>query len=151
MPPILNDLYERYYESMETPEQTAYISFHWEKESQQLLSERGASGKIVPTSEYYWGCRWQSLIGRGFDTVHKYVHFPGLSHKARIFRLTRLAAKMCRRMALDPTHTVFRQVCIVELLERHLHRTSPGEGWRVLVIGDGSGVLSGSLKATFPT
>jgi hypothetical protein len=54
------------------------------------------------------------------------------------------------RMGLDLTVDVFRQVCSLELITRHM-----GEEWEsrmptILVIGDGYGVLSALFKAVFP-
>ena len=75
---IVGLLYERYYESDGVPEETDYLSSHWVEAGKNLLAERDASGEIVPTSIYYWACRWKSILGRGFDAAHKYVHLPAL-------------------------------------------------------------------------
>ena len=122
-------------------------------ETPKLLAGPDITGEIGPTSDFYWGCRWKSLRARCIDTAHKLVHYPGTSQKRRIFHLGRLAAKMCRRMDLDPTHTVFRQVCTAELVDRHWVRREPEpcNRMRILIIGDGAGILSGLLKEMFPS
>ena len=148
---ILEYIYQTYYETDGPIEEAAYVSSHWKEVSQHLLFQRDISGQIVPSPNYDWGCRWKSQIGRGFDTIHKFVHVPSLTHKRRIFKLSALAARLCKRMGLDPTFNVFRQVCTVELLERHVHRCTPDDRLRILVIGDGTGVLAALLKEVHPT
>jgi hypothetical protein len=53
-------------------------------------------------------------------------------------------------MGLDVTFTVFKQICNVELIERHLSHDLRSKGMRVLMIGDGIGGLSALFKAVFP-
>jgi len=151
MTSIVRSLYERYYEPGGVPEESDYLSSHWVEEGKDLLAERDDSGEIVPTSVYYWGCRWKSFLGRWFDAAHRYVHLPGISHRGRIFRISRISEKVCHRMGLDSTYNVFRQVCTAELLERHLRHVPPENKLRMLVIGDGTGVLSALLKEMFPS
>ena len=148
---ILDHLYERYYQPANQSDQAPYVSSHWNEELQGLLAERSVDGNITLASDYYWGCRWKSPLGRVFDVAHRAVHVPGLSHRLGIFKLNRAAAKLCHRMDLDPTYNVFRQVCTVELLARNLDLVAPEDHLRILVIGDGNGVLSSLLKEVFPT
>ena len=146
---ILEELYRRYYEVDNTDERNSFISSHWEQEGELLSAIRTGSGEVMPESISYWGCRWSSLRARGLDVIHRYSHFLGLTNKARVHQLTGVARKLCRRMGLDMTHTVFRQLCTVELVERHLSIAAQEERLRFLVIGDGAGVLSGLLKEVF--
>lgn len=147
---ILENLFETYYKSEKSLQETEYISSHWQEESLRLLVGRNVNGEIVPSSNLYWGCRWKSRLGQGFDALHKLAHVPGITHKRRVFGLSRRAAQLCKRMGLHPTYNVFRQVCTVELLERHVDRCTPDDRLRILVIGDGAGVLAALLKDIRP-
>lgn len=143
-------LYERYFgETMESI-QTPYISSHWDQESNYLGAIRSKDGRIKPQSIDYWGCTLDSLKSRFMDKMQKYAHFPHLGNKIAVSKLMRTAKTVCDRMGLDTTHTVFRQVCTIELINRYLSTIVPEERLRIIVIGDGIGVLSALFREVVP-
>lgn len=53
-------------------------------------------------------------------------------------------------MGINPTYTVFRQVCSVEMIQRHIGDRFRNDRVHMMVIGDGIGMLSSVFKAAFP-
>ena len=81
-----------------------------------------------------------SLIGNAIHMA--YLRAPGLSSDVR------LAKPIVWQMGLLFSQDAFRQVCTVNLLARYLHSTELPK--RILVIGDGHGILSALLHARYP-
>ena len=77
-------------------------------------------------------------------------HLIHLPNRKELLRLFAVAARVCRAMGLDPTLDVFRQVCTLEVLQRHLPNEMRHKRMHVLMIGDGYGVLSALFKSVFP-
>jgi len=62
----------------------------------------------------------------------------------------RVANRLLRAMGLHPTLDVFRQVCTLALIQRHIPRETPEKRINFLMIGDGNGVLSGLIRSIYP-
>jgi len=142
-------LRDRYYSDGTGTADAEWISSHWEYESQFLEVEEGVQGPR-PLSGSVWGCKWNGRVSKLIDRLTVLSHLVSLPHKRRILKLGGAASKICARMGVDSTYTVFRQVCSVELLQRHLATDSHGKRLRLLVIGDGIGMLSSVFKAAYP-
>lgn len=147
---LLRHLFEKYYQGQLAPREMEFVSSHWRYESQFLQVRDAGEEGIIPVHGSYWGCHWNGLRARLLDHLCILSHLVVLSHKIRLLRYRAVAAKVCSEMGLDATFTVFRQVCCVDLIERHLSDELRSKRMHVLMIGDGIGVLSGLFKAVFP-
>jgi len=148
-PSILVRLRDRYFSNQANTADSEWISSHWEYESQFLEVEEDIHGPR-PVSGAVWGCKWGGRLSNFLARANILSHLAFLPQKKRILQLSSQASKICDRMVIDPTYTVFRQVCSVELLQRHLEPRSSGGRLRLLVIGDGIGMISSVFKAAFP-
>jgi len=70
-----------------------------------------------------------------------YLGLPGLLKDIRVAKV------VVQRMGLVFSQDAFRQVCTLNLLVRQIQTTSPD---RILIIGDGHGILSALLHTRYP-
>ena len=143
-------LFETYYQAVESSPDDEFVSVHWMEQRQILQASDDESNGPMPSGNFNWGCKWNGLSRRIFDPIETLSHLMFLPNKLRLLGLSATAAKVCKRMGLDLTFTVFRQVCSLELLQRNLPAELNSPHINILVIGDGIGVLSALLKAVFP-
>jgi hypothetical protein len=104
---------------------------------------------FTPKGLGFGGIRFSSPAHRVIDwlCIASYlVHMPAAASVRRMIGRTR---PLRRRMGVDLTLDVFRQVCTLALLGTQLMKTAVTAP-RVLMIGDGFGVLSALFKEIFP-
>ena len=147
---ITRHLFETYYQSGETSPDDEFVSNHWMEERRLLKAVCDGDNPPTPSSEFNWGCKWTSLSRRILDPCETLVHLLILPNKAKLARMLWRARGVVKRMGIDMTFTVFRQVCSLELILRHLPAEFREKHVNILVIGDGIGALSALLKAEFP-
>ena len=152
---LLRYLLENYYSAADKSAEQGYVSSHWRHFSQLFDVKLDSAGNLIALSGVGFGSgNWAHLPHRVLDQLCILTHLVYLPHRRRIFQLLRgTAAKVCKASGLDPTMDVFRQVCSLELLLRHIskeNRINPVP-LKFLMFGDGFGVLSAMLKAVFPS
>jgi hypothetical protein len=149
-PALIKYLVSHYYQD-DNPTVDQSISSHWKHYSQQFKLQTDAHGRIrVLVGMGFGTCQWHSPIQRLLDQLCIITHLSQLPNRADIQRLWPVAIKICRAMGLDPTLDVFRYVCTLTLLEKHVPTPLGAAPIRALMIGDGYGVLAALLKARFP-
>lgn len=148
--PVVRRLYETYYNQTKDRQDGELISSHWEQEHEYLKVRETESGAVDLFTAPFWGCNWSGLRSRVLDQACSGLHLLAMPNKRRIRQIGRLAAAACDPMGLDPTNTVFRQVCLLEALSRHMPENMGNGSPRALIIGDGIGVLSVLFKYLFP-
>jgi SAM-dependent methyltransferase len=126
----------------------ADMSSHWRAYSGQFDVRVDDAGRLAAVGVGFGNCHWQGSVHRLFDAATRASHLALLPHRPQIRMMYGVAASVARRMGLDPTMDVFRQACTAALLERSV----PGRDAvrRVVIIGDGYGVLGALLKTRMP-
>jgi hypothetical protein len=148
---VIRYLHARYYADGAVPQQSAFISSHWEHYSRRAEVRVDAEGRLVSLAGVAFGvCRWEGRIHRLLDRLCVLCHLAHLPHRGELLRLRAVAARVSAAMGLHPTLDVFRQVCTLALLWRHLPDAMRRRRLRVLMIGDGYGVLSALFKSILP-
>ena len=148
---LLQYLFETYWQDEPGPDEDDLITSHWKHYSGLFRIERQPDGKVI------------SLTGAGFGTVnrgglfHRLLdqsciasHLVHLPEKGDILRIKGVATNVSEAMGLHPTLDVFRQVCTLALIKRHLPSEILARRIQFLMIGDGYGVLSALAKSVYP-
>jgi putative sugar O-methyltransferase len=149
---LLRYLLKSYYGMSGAGSNGGDVSSHWKYYSDLFDVQVTPTGELVSLSGIGFGMgKWAHLPHRILDQAAILTHLLHLTHRWRLLRLMGKAAKICRSMGLDLTLDVFRQVCSLELLDRHMPNTMRQRNLTFLMIGDGYGVLAALLKAVFPT
>ena len=153
-PSIIRYLVDNYYlngarDSLEIE----FISSHWKN----LIDDDyfdcvkvDAEGGLVSISGKPWGCEWRGIKHRITDRLCMLSHLVHLNHRRELIRLRKMAVKVCDMAGLAPTFTVFIQVCHLALVMRYLPDHMHQKRLHIVMIGDGSGVLSALVKFAFP-
>lgn len=141
--PIERSLLDTYY-GAGAP--SAGMSSHWREYSGRFRVRVDDRGDLIADGVGFGEGRWHSRVHRLCDAVTRTVHLTHLAGRAAIRSNYRTAVAVVSRMALDPTLDVFRQACTVALLQSRLPASDRIA--RVVIIGDGFGVL-GALLATW--
>lgn len=123
------------------------MSSHWREFSSRFSATVGEDGRLELSGYGFGDCRWQNARHRLFDTLTRWTHLRHLPHRAALDDRYQSAARVVRAMSLDPTFDVFRQVCTADLIVRALGSHVPS---RILMVGDGYGVLGTLLKIQYP-
>ena len=150
---LIRHLIETYYgQGDKSGAEDGYVSSHWRHFSKLFNVKLDAAGNLVSLSGIGFGSgNWSHLPHRGLDQLCILTHLIHLPHRWKILRrLLGTASNICKAMGLDPTIDVFRQVCSLELLLRHIPGSMRSGRIRFLMIGDGFGILSAMLKSVFP-
>ncbi len=128
-----------------------FISSHWRHYGDLCEAQTDGKGHLGLLKGAAFGtCQWSGRRHQLVDQICILTHLAHLPHRRRLLELKAIAAKICDAMGLNPTLDVFRQVCSLALLERHLTRDMRCKRLNVLMIGDGYGVLSALFKELFP-
>lgn len=94
--------------------------------------------------------KWPTIIHRILDELCVMMHFAHLDHAEHIRSIWAVTRAVCKHININPTMDVFRYVCTVSLLQRHIPRSLNHGDLRFLMIGDGHGVLAALIKTFFP-
>ena len=147
---VVQFLSDKYYKGESDTGGLEFASSDWKRETQRFSVRNAPGGEIVPLSESYWGCHWSSIGTRILDQLCIASYLAGLPNRRRVFSYMGKAAEVCRQNGLNPTYTVFRQTCSLELIARHMSDDLRSKRIFALIIGDGIGVLSALIKFVFP-
>ena len=117
---LLLHLFEEYYDASGKAQGNPLISSYWRDRAElfQVYEDDRQELKLALTDDF--GSKWKGPLHRLEDTTCMLSHLGHLEHRLDVFRLSRTARKVCHRMGLDFTFQVFRQVCAIELIQRHL-------------------------------
>ena len=146
-----------YYQGNAGSDGKGLLSSHWREFAGYMdarVDEESNALHLASRSlgNYKWrgANRWSAPANWALDAACILSHIARLPERRRIARLFAGGRRLCRRIGIAPTRDFFRQVCSMALLEgavaAHLHAERP----RVLMIGDGLGVLSALFRAVFP-
>lgn len=148
---LLRYLIKTYYEDPPRPDEEAWLSSHWKHYSDSFEVKTDRDGNLISLKGIAFGtAKWSSFLQRSVDQFCVATQLIEVPHRRDILRLRKIAAKVCGRMGLDPTGDVFRQVCSLDLMKRHLPMDTSGNRRAFLIIGDGYGVLSALVKELYP-
>jgi hypothetical protein len=141
---VIQQLFETYYRDGHAHAHGA--SSHWSDFSRRFRVALNADGSIAALQGYGFGesgrhaLRTHVFSGLGNFAHQRLLDAPGLQQELARARV------VVSRMGLQFSQDAFRQACTTWLLGRHDVR-APG---RIMVIGDGHGVLSGLLHERYP-
>lgn len=153
-PLILKHLYDRYYtQNQYVVSETELVSSHWRHfsaESYVKLDDMGIP--VMLTGVGFGDNTWNSLAKPILDKLCILSYLPQLPMKWRRERrlLHSTTRNICARMGLDLTYDVFRQECVLAVVKAEISDQMKARPLRILMIGDGYGVLSALTKETFP-
>jgi hypothetical protein len=148
---LLRRLHKDYYGNNESPQDASVISSFWKHYSDLFNVETDSRGDLISLSGVGFGtAKWTGLHHRVLEQLCILSHLTHLPNRRRIVQLLALARRACNRLGFDLTLDIFRQVCSLELLDRHIPDDMRNRRIRVLMIGDGYGVLSILFKTLFP-
>lgn len=144
-PSIVRELLAAYYRD-DGPETGA--SSHWRHYAGQFHVVQGDDHALVSLSGTAFGnAKWRSTLHRLADDATIALHLATLPRRRRLRAEYRRLKRVTAAMGLHPTFDAFRQCCSLELLDRTWSAAAPP---RVVVIGDGHGVLSALIKDRWP-
>jgi hypothetical protein len=142
--PLEHALLQAYYGTPWTDD----TSSHWREYGDRFQIAIDPAGNLRPRGYGFGACRWQG-VGHGlFDVATSLAHLTHLDGRRRILALLAVARRLVRAAGLHPTFDVLRQVCTCALLERYIGAYAASE--RIVIIGDGYGVLAALMKAVYP-
>lgn len=147
---MLRRLLEDYYSGPVNQSIASVTSSHWKHYGDTFKVEVDAQGDI------------RSLQGSGFGSVKLRTplhwlldrlcvasHLTYLEEADRPHRLWADVRRVCKRMGLDATMDSFRYACTAALLRRYAPEVFQTTSLRILMIGDGYGILASLLKNVF--
>lgn len=154
--PALRHLYQQYhYEAKGSTERdSCHLSSHWQRYSQSSRVEIGNNDVLLRIEgEGFGRYRHERFLKRLADYVCCAIHFLCLENKREMFRLTRVALSLAKKIPFGYhylSYDLFRQVHALATIRQHFH-PHMDEKFTVLVIGDGFGFLSALTKAIYPS
>jgi SAM-dependent methyltransferase len=141
-PEIIRSLLQQYYVDGGAIEGA---SSHWRHYAKQFKVEADETGAIRSLAGVGFGnAHWSSWPDRLFSGATVFAHLLTAQERQRVWRAWLGMKTVCRMMGTDPTFDAFRQACSLSLIQRHLPGTDARR--RVLIIGDGHGLLAGLVK-----
>lgn len=151
---LIHNLIERYYGDPLEPQENRYISSHWRHYSNFFKIDLDEEGHLRSLQGAGLGSLkrrrgWKGAVQWLADEISTFTHLCHLPNRREILKLRTMASKQCSAMGLDLTFDAFRQVCTLELLSRYMDRVSYKHRLRVIMIGDGYGLLSALFKKRF--
>lgn len=148
---LLRYLIEHYVERS-SPAEAPHLSSHWSRRL-ELLKIETAAGCVVSVSAKDTGLdtfERRGFADRVFDACSMICHWLYLPGKFTLLKLSARALSVCRSMKRPFTFDVFRQLYGLRAILTNLPPKLKGRGMRVLMIGDGYGILSAVFKTVMP-
>jgi SAM-dependent methyltransferase len=131
--------------------QDSYLSSHWKKYGPQSIIH--VKNKTIDCLRGigFGDCQQTSSlsISKIFHYLTILTYLAILHNRTKILSwmaIARLIIRSCRDIDIFFSYDVFRQCCIVSILEQYVPQK---ENPRILLIGDGYGILAGILKLHF--
>lgn len=145
--PVHYRLYDRFYSSGGEAVIDASASSHWQ-EYARSFSVRSVADDSKFAGYGFGGSGSDTLSARMLAWIGNALHLACLD-LPNLRRDVREAKEVIRRMGLVFSQDAFRQVCTLNLLARQMQTMQAPK--RVLIIGDGHGILSALIHSRFPT
>jgi hypothetical protein len=143
---IIRDLYRRYYAEGRTDGHA--VSSHWRDFIQNLEVTPGRDGIPVSLGGFGFGdLQSNAVLLETFTLMAAAAGILTGPNRRTSLRLIPTARKLVRKMELRFSQDALRQVRTLAFLRQHLGNAMPK---RVLIIGDGYGLLSSLLKTVYP-
>lgn len=145
---LIQPLFERYYRA---GVQSQDMSSHWQEYSSRFKVQIDADGCLTTLEGAGFGeMQQRSVLRRLVQELSIVSHLAHLPQRRRLMSLRPLLDRTCRAMGLAVSLDGFRQLCTLDLLMQPVAATTLHRPLRVLIIGDGFGVLSCLVKSEFP-
>lgn len=142
---VFRTLCEKYYRDSrsEDPEASSY----WKYYGPMARIEPDSEGHVASLDGVAFGSpKWRGgFAERAMHRAGVFFQLATLPHRLAILRRLREERRLLDRMGLDMTFDTFRHAHVVELLSR-----SVSDAKRVLLIGDGFGIVGAMLKQMWP-
>ena len=148
-PVLIRDLYDLYYVMGTSGD--GQDSSHWREYSKKVRFRLDETGLPVEMSGYGFGdLEVRSWPYRVLCLLGMLSYLAMLPGRRDLIRIMRVAWPLCRRMGLSFALDAFRQVCSLSLIERYLSPARRERKLRIIIIGDGYGLLASLFKERFP-
>jgi hypothetical protein len=150
---ILKQLYDSYYTDEAESQGLGALSSHWRHYSDMFNVRFSADGEVEALEGIGFGVyKYNSMVARLLDKICIWSYLPTLPRGVvkQWWSLSKMARLVCDRMGIDLTYDIFRQVCTLSLIISHMGDAMRARPLRLLMIGDGYGVLSSLFKQVFP-
>ena len=148
---LIQRLFEEYYVEKSNYEEQK-VSSHWQYYSGQFDVEIGDNAEIIALSGLGFGSMMEkSRMNRVLAWIGHVLYLVRLDKRFRILGLFPKALRVCRKMGASFSFDVFKQICSLELILRHLKDRQFSSALKIMIIGDGYGFLSSLVKALIPS
>jgi hypothetical protein len=144
--PLYYRLYERFY-SNGTAVVEGVASSHWQKYAQQFDVRFIGENQFELVGYGFGESNSGSLLARVFAWVGNTLQLANLNMPG-LWKDVQEAKELVQRMGLSFSQDAFRQVCTLNILVRQMGKNEKAD--RILVIGDGHGILSALLHTHYP-
>lgn len=141
------ELYRRYYVQDETPENV--MSSHWKKFSRKIQVCIAEDGNLT----VFKGCGFVDLqpahpLNKILNYLCNFSYFARLPNKKDLLFLAKKLMPFLKKAKFYFSYDCFRQLCALSVIRQHL-KLKDKEGFDILLIGDGPGILSALLKNVY--
>lgn len=148
---LIHRLFETYY-SDNSGTHGREVSSHWQYFSEQFHVEIGENGEIISLSGQGFGNMMEkSRMNRVLAWIGHCLYLIRLDNRLRILSFFPKALRVCRKMGASFSFDVFKQICSLELILRHLKDRQFSSALKIMIIGDGYGFLSSLVKTLIPS
>ena len=145
-PGIVRALLDRYFASDAAE---AAASSHWRLYASQFSVKRGDGNRLTSLEGAGFGnASFTGFAHRAADALTTAAHFARLPGKGRLWRRYGQLARVAGSMGAAPTFDAFRQALTLDTIAQALGGRLPAP--RVVIIGDGHGILSALVKDEWP-
>ena len=151
-PKLIWSLYEAYFQNGNDSQDKGFTSSLWQYLGDQYNVQVDDEGNLTVLEGRGFGVvRWNGLTSRLVDQLFTLSMIAETPNRREILRLMSVATKVCRQMGLDPTTNLVRQLFGLNQVRKNLSAAGiDRSNLRVLMIGDGCGILSAVVKTLFP-
>ncbi len=151
-PDLIRSLFESYFLEEADSQDTEFTSSHWKYFGDQYNVQADSEGNLTALEGIGFGhVKWSGLKSRLIDQLLTLSMIAETPNRLEIIRLRSVASKICQRIGLDATTDLLRQLFGLNLVKKNLSATGiDGSKLRVLMIGDGYGILSAVVKTLYP-
>jgi hypothetical protein len=153
---LIRSLHAQYYRDQGAGGEGGLLSSHWLEFIQYMDVQIDEAANTLALSNrslgnYGWrgSHHWSAPVNWALDVTCMISHMVRLSGRMRIARLLAVGWEVCSRMGIAPTFDFFRQVCSLALLEENIPNQICSTPLRILMIGDGLGILASMFRSVF--
>ncbi|MBF0216042.1 MAG: putative sugar O-methyltransferase [Candidatus Omnitrophica bacterium] len=141
-------LLKRYF-SATNMDPEAHISSHWKIYGAKLQADHDVRTGILSLRSSGLPSLKLNIINRILSYLCVFTYFFRLEDPLSHFRETIKAYQLLQEKGYALTNEVFKQVCAVTLIKKHLKMDIAAK-FSILIIGDGPGITSLLLKTAYP-